>query len=396
MHANPSSLDTQALAACLRASAGEERDRQVDFLRYLDPFDARQAWREAGYGSLWSFCLRELALREGSAGRRIGAMRVLRELPGLEAPLRDGRLSLTTAVTLRPVLTPENQDQIVALAAYKTDEETKYLVATLQPRPAPKEGIRKLPEPALRLSGPAPEPVEAPAGSGERAVAPPGETGAPPDAPAIEPFALAPPPRAPSRPTLDPISADQWSMRVTIDRALKEDLDTLACLLSHKIPDGNLGAVLREAVCCAIEKHGKRRGAVKPARERKPVARKPRRPGEREPIPPEVRRAVWERDGGRCTYVSPDGRRCESRWQLEYDHIDSAALGGPSTVDDLRLRCRVHNLLHAEETFGRAHMARFRRAGRSESQKGESTIAGESALRVTLGAAGSDTRSREA
>jgi hypothetical protein len=41
MHANPSSLDTPSLAACLRQSAGEERDRQADFLRYLDPFDAR-------------------------------------------------------------------------------------------------------------------------------------------------------------------------------------------------------------------------------------------------------------------------------------------------------------------------------------------------------------------
>jgi 5-methylcytosine-specific restriction endonuclease McrA len=395
MHANPSTLDTRALAACLRASAGEERDRQVDFLRYLDTFDAREAYREAGYGSLWMFCLRELALREGAAGRRIGAMRVLREFPRLEAPLRDGRLSLTTAVTLRPVLTPENQDEIVALAAYKTDEETRYLVATLQPRSAPKEGIRKLPEPALRLSGPAPEPVEAPAGSGERSEAPPGETGAPPDAPAAEPFALALPPRALSRPTLEPLSADQWSMRVTIDRALKEDLDTLACLLSHKIPDGNLGAVLREAVRCAIEKHGKRRGAVKPARPRKPVARKPRRPGEREPIPPEVRRAVWERDGGRCTYLSPDGHRCESRWQLEPDHIQPAALGGPSTVENLRLRCRPHNSLHAEETFGRAHMARFRRAERPEPRKGESTLAGERALRVTSVATPA-TRPREA
>jgi len=247
MHANPSSLDTQALAACLRASAGEERDRQVDFLRYLDPFDAREAWREAGYGSLWSFCLRELALREGAAGRRIGAMRVLREFPRLEAPLRDGRLSLTTAVTLRPVLTQENQDEIVALAAYKTDEETKNLVATLHPRPAPKEGIRKLPEPAPRLSAPARELVEAQVGGGERA-----ETEAASDAPAVEPepLALAPPVRPPSRPSLEPVSADQWSLRATIW------------------------------------------GAVKPARTRKPAPPKPRPPGERPPIPAEVRRAL--------------------------------------------------------------------------------------------------------
>jgi 5-methylcytosine-specific restriction endonuclease McrA len=359
MYANPSSLDTVALTACLRASAGEERDRQVDFLRYLDPFDAREAWREAGYGSLWQFCLSELALREGAAGRRIGAMRVLRQFPGLEAPLRDGRLSLTTAVTLRPVLTRENLDEMVARAAYKTDEETRYLVATLQPRPAPREGIRKLPGPAPRLAPP-----------------PPGEV------PAVEPepLALTPLERPPSRSSLDPVSADQWSVRLTIDAAFKEELGILKCLLSHKIPDGNLSAVLREAVRCAIEKHGKRRGAVKPERQRKSAAPSPPRPGKRQPIPAEVRRAVFERDGGRCTYVSPDGHRCGSRWQLELDHVQPAALGGPSTVGNSRLRCKAHNTLHAEETFGREHMARYRQ--RPETRTGETSIARESTLPV--------------
>jgi 5-methylcytosine-specific restriction endonuclease McrA len=114
---------------------------------------------------------------------------------------------------------------------------------------------------------------------------------------------------------------------------------------------------------------------------------KPRPPGEREPIPAEVKRAVWERDGGRCTYLSPEGRRCECRWQLELDHVRPDALGGPPAVENLRLRCRVHNFLHAEETFGRAHMARFKRAGRPQSRTGESTLAGERALPVTPAAA---------
>jgi 5-methylcytosine-specific restriction endonuclease McrA len=187
----------------------------------------------------------------------------------------------------------------------------------------------------------------------------------------------------PSRATVEAVSADQWSMRVTIDAALKGDLETLRCLLSHKLPGGDLAEALREAVRCAIEKHGKRRGAVTPARKRKPAKREarsvPRPASRREPIPAPVRRAVWERDGGRCTYVSAEGHRCGSRWQLEYDHVEPAALGGPSTVDGLRLRCKAHNLLHAEETFGREHMARFRRGPRLASRTGESTLAGESA-----------------
>lgn len=115
-----------------------------------------------------------------------------------------------------------------------------------------------------------------------------------------------------------------------------------------------------------IEKHGRRRGAVAPAR---PSAR--RSQGRAEPVtgraaspraaPATVRREVWARDGGRCTFTVEDGRRCEGRWQLELDHVDPVALGGASRVDNLRLRCREHNLLYAEEVYGREHMARFRR-----------------------------------
>ena len=70
---------------------------------------------------------------------------------------------------------------------------------------------------------------------------------------------------------------------------------------------------------------------------------------------------MWERDGGRCTFTAPDGTRCGSRWKLELDHVWPKALGGPSTVEGLRLRCRAHNLLHAEEIFGKQHMDLFRR-----------------------------------
>jgi hypothetical protein len=121
---------------------------------------------------------------------------------------------------------------------------------------------------------------------------------------------------------------------------------------------------------------------VKPARVRKPVEPKPRPAGEREPVPADVRRAVWERDQGRCTYLSPDGRRCESRWQLELDHVEPVAVGGRSTFENTRLRCKPHNGLHAEEVFGRTYMARFKRARALASRRGELAIASESAPRV--------------
>lgn len=60
-------------------------------------------------------------------------------------------------------------------------------------------------------------------------------------------------------------------------------------------------------------------------------------------IPAEVRRAVWERDGGRCTFTSDDGHRCEERKDVQFDHIDPYARGGEATVSGIRLLCRAHN-----------------------------------------------------
>src|SRR5574340_245879 len=107
MAADPSVLDSRALPERLRSVAVDERGIQADFLLHLDALDRRRGYAELGYPSLWEYCLRALNLREGAAGRRIGAMRVLRRFPVLVDALRDGRLSLSTPCVLGPVLTAE-------------------------------------------------------------------------------------------------------------------------------------------------------------------------------------------------------------------------------------------------------------------------------------------------
>ena len=61
-------------------------------------------------------------------------------------------------------------------------------------------------------------------------------------------------------------------------------------------------------------------------------------------IPSPVRREVWRRDGGCCSYVDPhSGRRCGSRFLLELDHIVPFALGGDAQPSNLRLHCSAHH-----------------------------------------------------
>jgi hypothetical protein len=188
--------------------------------------------------------------------------------------------------------------------------------------------------------------------------------------PALE--ALSAPSDRPRPVRLLPISKDTYSLRITVDLALKQDLDTLRALLGHKLPRADLAAIVREAVRCAIEHHGRRKGAVSPAGKRaadevetptRPAPRSsPSSPGSglsRPAVPRHVRREVWARDGGRCTFVAVDGQRCGTRDRLELDHVHPHALGGQPTVANLRLRCRAHNLLEAERALGTEIMRRF-------------------------------------
>jgi hypothetical protein len=49
-------------------------------------------------------------------------------------------------------------------------------------------------------------------------------------------------------------------------------------------------------------------------------------------IPSELRRAVFERDGGRCA-------ECGSNFDLQYDHVLPVSLGGATTIENLQLLC---------------------------------------------------------
>jgi hypothetical protein len=95
-----------------------------------------------------------------------------------------------------------------------------------------------------------------------------------------------------------------------------------------------------------------------------------------------VRRAVWERDRGQCTFVGDNGHRCTARRVLEFDHIEPVARGGRASVEGIRLRCRVHNQYEAERVYGAGFMdmkrdeARRERELRSRRADATGTVAG--------------------
>jgi 5-methylcytosine-specific restriction endonuclease McrA len=80
-------------------------------------------------------------------------------------------------------------------------------------------------------------------------------------------------------------------------------------------------------------------------------------------IPSAVKRQVFTRDNGQCTYRDDRGRRCTSRSFIEFHHRQNFAWGGTHEPANLELRCRVHNAYQAELDYGRDFIERARRLG---------------------------------
>src|SRR5207247_4630763 len=96
-------------------------------------------------------------------------------------------------------------------------------------------------------------------------------------------------------------------------------------------------------------------------------------------VPAHVKRAVWERDGGQCTFTSDSGRRCPARTRLEFDHVDEVARGGRASVAGIRLRCRAHNQYGAECTFGAEFMRHKREAAQRKAEARRQEMAARAA-----------------
>ncbi len=62
-------------------------------------------------------------------------------------------------------------------------------------------------------------------------------------------------------------------------------------------------------------------------------------------IPKSIKHQVWRRDHGKCT-------NCQSKRNLNYDHVTPVALGGPSTLENLRLLCFQCNQRASAKIFG--------------------------------------------
>lgn len=268
--------------AKMKLLAAEERSKTIEVLEQLRRIDDEKIYAQMGYQSLYAYCLKELAYSEGSAHRRVSAMRVLKSVrnEAILNAVRSGELSLSTLSQAHSFLRAskhQDKDELLLSLRGKSNREIQ------------REFLERNPDYAFPYD------------------------------------------------SYRPVAGGKTEVRFLADESLLKKIEELKQLANFP-STACLSDVLHKALDSAIENFQRSASPTAAAREYNTKGRY---------IPEHVKKTVWQRDEGRCTYtVAENGKRCEGKYRLELDHILPFSLGGLSTVDNLRLRCWAHNHMH--------------------------------------------------
>lgn len=282
---------------------------------------------------------------------------------------------------LAGLLTPENHEKVLRRALGRSQDEIALMVAALAPKPAPKDSVRALRAPAEAAGLPAAASAAVRLSSAEISAAvssasvaiPAASVAMPAAAPAasaaipVVPYqtAAAPAPRReqpaipaedacpdlfgkPAEPAPQEAAEETYVISFSATKETRDLLERAKEVLRHRFPKARIDEIVNLALKKLLAEVDR-------------DLRKPRRTGRAAPagakrgrhIPEAVKQESWDRDGGVCAYVAPDGTRCTSRAWLEFDHMVPYALGGSSTdAANIRPYCRPHNAWAARQIFG--------------------------------------------
>ena len=335
-----------------------ERHLQGAVIDHLSEIEARGMYLERGFSSLFDYAVRELGYSDAAAARRIGAMRLCTDQPDAREGLRDGSLTLSAAAELQwafdrqvrrmladldPELAPP-ADRVRPLGDGRYElkatidaecqqglEQLRGLLSHVDPRMTMGQLVGRLVREALDRHDPSRPPRQARSGS------------RPADAKANAPRTPTPeqaqrrsaPADTAAAPKTDP-DAGLHGASTTNDAAMPAGAAPTPARAVRPIPtSAPPPPSTQEETARRAATGAKPTGAVTPTAKSCASGRA---------ISAGVRRQVWQRDGGRCSYADPQtGRRCNSTHLIEIDHIVPHALGGAADPGNLRLLCGAHH-----------------------------------------------------
>ena len=417
-----SKLSGAALLAEFSDTLARDRGTTVDLLIQMGEIEARKLYVSKACADMYAYCTQILHMSESTASRRIRTARAARQFPVILPMIAEGKLHLSAVSLLATHLRAQNVSSLLAEATHKSKADVELILARRFPKSDVATAVRPLgptnaagsptaqvvaniaaqlspvtvvpmvPSETAKLMEPLRTTVEtravhqvvlqmvtaAAAKSGTES-APEGLlasiAGAVAQTIVNAAAAVTPEPVLPDAPPakVTPRSEGRFAWQLTADQEMQDLLEQAQQLIGHTGPR-DLKAVLKRGLQALVEMLRKTRYAATSQPRETPANANVRH------VPRAVVRAVVERDGGRCTFVGPDGRRCGERMGLQFDHVIPFARGGKTTVENLRQLCPAHNQYEAERVFGEAHMRAQRDTARARREQAN-TVRAEARVR---------------
>ncbi len=280
----------------------EERKITEEILGLIREADKRKLYLERGYGSLYDWLTREYGYSHGAAHRRIQSARLVEVVPSVKEKLEVGSVNLTTLAQVQTAVRKEERN-----SGKKVSAERKLAL------------------------------VEEIEGKSSR------ET--------EKILAANFPEQAPGREFLRAVNSEEAKLTVVLGEEAVENLKRVKELLAHTKPGASFAEVIAHLAKDFVDRQDPlKKSGTGQARRQKTAT-----------LTPSQKRAVLQRTKGQCEFIDPiTKRRCQSRFQIQVDHIIPKAHGGTNESKNLRCLCREHNFYEAEKKLGQEFMKQWR------------------------------------
>jgi hypothetical protein len=285
-----------------------EKEKRItqEVLDHLQEIEYRKLYLSEGYKNLFDYCVKVLRYGEGSANRRIAAMRVINAIPEAKEKLESGSVNLSTLSQLQYFLNKESKEK-----TYTSDMKVELLekIENKSQIQCEREFVKISPITKFK----------------EREKA---------------------------------LTEELTQFTFVASKELKAKLELLRNLTAHKNSNPTTGELIEILADISLKK-------LNPAEERLyakktsasatqsiAAAAKRRVKNFWRYIPKETRRFVWIRDEGCCQFIKKEtNMKCKSKFALQIDHIHPFSLGGTNEKENLRLLCRNHNNWRTRELY---------------------------------------------
>jgi hypothetical protein len=370
-------LTNKELTQIIPSLVANERQVQSRFLYYLGAMDQRRLWAELGHPSLFAYLNHGLGYSKGAAYRRLSVGRLAKKHSIILKYISEGRLTLTTASLVAKRIKEKNlncqeSNALIERAKNQSEDQLAKMFCTVKSS-TKLESVKPVEVSMLEL-GTNDEPPKTPQDHSQTSKNNHNQKYSQDPAPSETPAPQA----TQESPTPKVVPMVEVTITMTQEEyaALKRMQDLTIKPASSKKSQGPQSQTIKSTLVKVVDHwlakndplRKKSKNSVKfgsgtgTTDKTSPPQKRTRKEPNSRYVPIAERTKVWQRDQSQCTYVSADQQRCPAKQALELDHIKPFGQGGRSDkAENLRLRCRAHNHLAAEQTYGKAHMAGFLR-----------------------------------